>query len=294
MRRSSATPLALLAALPLASQAPPATDIWLADLTIREGRITIARPGNVTDRPGYDNQPAFLPDGTAFYYTAIGDDGQADVWRYDLAAGRAVRVTATPESEYSPTPLPGAAGFSVVRVERDSTQRLWRFAPDGAMPTLLVPDLPGVGYHAWADPGTLAAFVLGSPPALVVVALGTGRRDTLALGIGRALQTVPGRRTVSFAWRADSTTFWLAEADPVTRSATRLVLLPPGAEFHAWAPGGIALASAGTRIYQWDRTRPGGWIEAADLASAGVAAVTRLAVSPDGTRLAVVGVPAQR
>ena len=291
MSRSSPLGLALVVAARLAAQGPPATDIWLGDLTIREGRATVGRFTNVTARPGYDNQPAFLPDGASFYYTAIGDDAQADIWRYEITAGRATRVTATAESEYSPTPLPGAPGFSVVRVERDSAQRLWRFAPDGSGATLLVPDLPGVGYHAWADPGTLATFILGSPPALVVVALGSGGRDTVARDIGRALQAVPGRRSVSFAWRADSVTYWLAEADPVTRAATRLVLLPRGAEFHAWAPGGIVLASAGTRLYQWTRDGTGGWTEIADLAPAGLAVITRLAINADGTRIAVVGLP---
>ncbi|HXJ31465.1 MAG TPA: hypothetical protein VNG35_12540, partial [Gemmatimonadales bacterium] len=77
----------VLAALQAAAAppGPPGTDIWVADLTIRDGRVNVGKPLNVTARPGYDNQPAFLPDGSGFLYTRIGADGQADMWRYDFA-----------------------------------------------------------------------------------------------------------------------------------------------------------------------------------------------------------------
>ena len=44
-------------------QGPPATDIYLADLRVAQGRVTVGPPVNVTVRPGYDNQPFFLPSG---------------------------------------------------------------------------------------------------------------------------------------------------------------------------------------------------------------------------------------
>ncbi len=106
-------------------QAPPATDIYLAELRVSHGRASVGAPVNVTGRPGYDNQPMFLPDGRAFLYTSIREDSQADIYRYDIARATSSRVTATRESEYSPTPLPDGTGFSVVRVgsSRSATTR---------------------------------------------------------------------------------------------------------------------------------------------------------------------------
>src|SRR5258706_3624081 len=112
-------------------QGPPATDIYLAELRVSHGRASVGVPVNVTARPGYDKQPMFLHDGRAFLYTSIREDSQADIYRYDIARRTSSRVTATRESEYSPTPLPDGTGFSVVRVEADSTQRLWAFDLDG-------------------------------------------------------------------------------------------------------------------------------------------------------------------
>jgi hypothetical protein len=278
---------ALPAVAPLAAQGPPGTDIWVANLTLRAGRLTLGTPANVTARPGYDNQPAFLRDGSGPLYTRIGADAQADVWRYDLATRAARAVTTTPESEYSPTPMPDG-GFSVVRVERDSTQRLWRFDADGSNPTLLLERLKPVGYHAWTGARTLALFVLGTPNALVLADVGSDRADTVARDIGRSPQSIPGRHAASFVQHVDTTESWLAEVDGDTRAVRRLVRLPRGADFHAWTPGGLVLTTDGATLYQWDPRAAGPWVPVADLRALGLREVTRLAVSPAGDRLALV------
>lgn len=291
MPRTAPLVLALLAALqppaPHAAQGPLGTDIWLADITLRDGRVALGTPVNVTARAGYDNQPAFLPDGSGLLYTRIGADAQADVWRYDFATRSARAITTTPESEYSPTPIPGG-GISVVRVERDSTQRLWRFDADGTHPALLLERLRPVGYHAWTGERTLALFVLGSPNALVLSTAGSERADTVARDIGRSPQSIPGRHAATFVQRVDSTESWLADVDGETHAVRRLVRLPRGADFHAWTPGGLVLTSDGATLYQWDSHAAGPWVPVADLAALGLREVTRLAVSPGGDRLALV------
>lgn len=277
---------ALQAAIP--PQGPPGTDIWVADLTIRDGRVNLSRPVNVTARPGYDNQPGFLPDGSGFLYTRIGADGQADIWRYDFVTHAARAVTTTPESEYSPTVMPQSGGVSVVRVELDSTQRLWRLDRDGSHPALLFEKIKPVGYHAWAGDSALAMFVLGNPNALVLARLGTEQADTVARNVGRALQPIPGRRAVSFVQIEDSTESWLTELNADSGTVHRLVRLPRGAEFHVWVPGGLVVASDGTTLYQWDSHGTASWQPVADLGALGLKGVTRLALSPAGDRLAIV------
>lgn len=281
--------LALASAPSLRAQAPAEADIWLADVAVRGGRVQLGTPTNVTARSGYDNQPAFLADGSGFYYTRI-EGGQADVWRYDIGTGQATRLTDTPESEYSPIPLRDGTGFVVVRVEADSTQRLWRFAADGSAPTLLLPHLAPVGYHAWPTAERAVLFVLGEPSALVIAHVTTGRADTMARDVGRSIQPIPGRPAASFVQWVRGGEQWLAEVDVSTRAILRLVTLPRGAEFHTWLPQGIVLATAGTKLYEWAPLRGGKWRQVADLKRAGLRSVTRIAASPDGARLAIVGV----
>ena len=295
------TPLWLLVVLAAPSPAAaqiPATDIFVATLKVTKGPGGAAqwRVGplvNVTHRPGYDNQPCFLPGGRAFLYTVIGADAQADIYRYDLAAGKSTRLTTTPESEYSPTPLPDGRGFSVVRVEADSTQRLWAFDLDGSHPRLLLPGVQPVGYHAWIDSVTVALFVLGAPATLQFADLRTGKAETVARDVGRSPQPVPGRAAVSVVWRRDSTTRWIALVDGATRTPQPFAPLPDSADFHAWTPDGTLLASAGTRVLRWDPLAAR-WVAIADFAAAGLTSITRLAVSPSGDRLALVAIPAAR
>lgn len=282
------TPLLLLIALaaPAAAQVP-ATDIFVATLKGWQ----VGTPVNVTHRAGYDNQPSFLPGGRAFLYTVIGDDAQADVYRYDLASAASTRVTTTPESEYSPTPLPDGHGFSVVRVEPDSTQRLWAFDLDGSHPRLLLPGIKPVGYHAWIDAATVALFVLGTPATLQIADLRSGKADTVARDVGRSPQRVPGRAAVSFVWRRDSTTRVIAIVDAKTRTPQPFAPLPDSADFHAWTPDGTLLVTAGTRVLRWD-VSGARWVAIADFAAAGLTNLSRLAVSPAGDRLALVAIPA--
>src|ERR1044071_6706481 len=110
-------------------QAPSGTDIYVAPLERWAGPLPVGEPLNVTARAGYDNQPFFSPDGRSLYYTSA-RGGQSDIYRYDFAGKASAQVTATPESEYSPTVMPDGKHLSVVRVERDSTQRLWAFTLD--------------------------------------------------------------------------------------------------------------------------------------------------------------------
>lgn len=271
---------------PVVAQVP--TDIHLLELTASSGSlVAVGAPRAVTDRDGYDNQPAFTADGSALLYTSI-REGQADSYRYDLASGRTVRITRTAESEYSPTPMPGSPRFSVVRVEADSAQRLWSFAPDGVDARLVLEGVAPVGYHAWLPDGRrVALFVLGDPPTLRLADVATGEAEVVASDIGRSLQPVPGRAAVSFTHRIDGG-WWIRELD-VGSSAIRTVApLPAEDAYHAWTPEGGLLTAHGTRILRRSEEAGGTWVPVADVAEWGLGPVTRLATSPDGRHLAFV------
>lgn len=278
-------PVLLLAAT---LQGPPATDIYVADLTIQNGTIKLGTPRNVTRRAGYDNQPAFLPDDRSFLYTCILDGDQADICRYDARADSTSRVTRTPESEYSPTPLPDG-GFAVVRVERDSTQRLWRFDPSGERASLLLEGVKPVGYFAFAGTRTVGMFVLGRPASFQVADLTTGRADTIARDIGRTIGVVPNRRALSFVQRRSETEWWITVWD-TAGAVTPVVRTPPLVDFYTWLPNGDLLAGTGNKLLHWT-SGAADWVEIADFAAAGLTSITRLTTNTRGDRLAIVAVP---
>jgi hypothetical protein len=270
-------------------QGPPATDIYVAELTTEQGRIAIGAPRNVTRRSGYDNQPYFLSDGSAFLYTCVRETGQADICRFDLATNKNTQLTATTESEYSATPLPDG-GFAVVRVERDSTQRLWRFDSSGVRASLLLERVKPVGYFAFGDDHTVGLFVLGRPATFQIADLVTGGADTVATDIGRTIRQIPGRRALSYVKHVSETEWWITAYDLDTRASTPIVRTLEGVDFYAWTPGGALVAGGGSKLFAW-QTGAADWVEIADLASAGLTSITRLAISPRGDRIAIVAIP---
>ena len=277
-----------------AAQTPPNTEIYLARILHHGDSLVLTPPQNVTRRPGYDNQPSFLIDASGFLYTAIGDDGQADIWRYDIVTRRRTRLTNTPESEYSPTVMPGGTRFSVVRVERDSTQRLWSFALDGSDPQLVLRVLKPVGYHAWLDAFRLAAYVLGTPSTLHVIRRDGSGDEERARDIGRALQRIPGQQWYSFTQRDSTKALWIMAQPFEGGDVSQLVRTPPDNEFYVWAPDGTLFSASHGSLVRWNGVSGEGseWIPVASLEAAKVKNVTRLAVSPDGKWLAFVAEPA--
>ncbi|HEY9229767.1 MAG TPA: hypothetical protein VIP11_24160 [Gemmatimonadaceae bacterium] len=287
MRVTTLVALVVAASVSLEAQAP--TDIFLAPLSAQNGRPVVGTPVNITNRPGYDNQPSFTPDNRAILFTSTREDGQSDIYRYDIASKTTTRVTSTPESEYSATVMPGGTRFSVIRVEKDSTQRLWSFALDGSDPKLVIESLKPVGYHAWLSPTTLVMFVLGSPNALVYGDLRTGKMDTLARGIGRSLAKLPNGSGFSFTQTVDSAQRVKMMSGP-RATPQDLVSLPRGSQDLVWLDSGEIVTGSGSKLLAW-QSGAAAWSEVADFASAGLTDITRLAASPDGKWLAIVAMP---
>lgn len=281
---------ALLLASGAAGAQAPDTEIFLMPITSTDSGLAIGTARNITNRPGYDNQPGFTPDSLAILYTSAREDGQADIYRYDLASGEVTRLTATaPESEYSAAIIPGQPAIGVVRVERDSTQRLWRFPLDGGAPSVILPNVAPVGYYAWADSSTLFMFVLGDPPTLQRASVGDGAGQVVEDSIGRSIQRIPGGG-ISVVLKSSPDEWWIARVDPATNAIARLTRTRPGQEDYAWTPDGSLLQAEGATLYRW--TPGGAWRALVTFVDPGLARVSRLAVSPDGKWLAAVGMVA--
>lgn len=282
-----------------AAQAPPDTDIFVVSVTQNGSSWTFGEPANITRRAGYDNQPSFLPDGRSLLFTSQREKDQTDIYRYDFKTNATTQVTATPESEYSPTVMPGGKFFSVVRVEADKTQRLWKFPLAGGAASLVLDNVKPVGYHLWLDARTLALFVLGdekagTPNTLQLVTLKKDaptavEESTLHTSVGRSLQRVP-RRADSFSFvHKVAPDEWLIKIINVAAHQTELLTRTlPGSEDLAWLPDGTVLMAHDAKLFRFDPARPTGWQQVADFTGTGLRRITRLALSPKADRLALV------
>ncbi len=279
------------------SASAPRTDIYLATLGGSDEYVLLGRPRNLTPRVGYDNQPAFLPDGSALLFTSIRDDGQADVYRLSLQQEDAqpVRLTHTSSmSEYSPTPMPGG-GLSTVRVEPDGSQHLWRLSGVGTDVTRLVPALDNVGYHLWLTERRLALFLVTDPVSLVLAERGDRYQAALptaptpiASGIGRALARTSDGSSLVYVQSMDDQNGELRRLDLATGEISTWAPLPPGGsgDFALDHTSDAAFTVLGRTLL---RLPPDGerWLAVGQLIVPG-GEITRLAISAQGDRLAIV------
>jgi Tol biopolymer transport system component len=213
---------------------PPGTDIYELTFDGKLDMLGSAKPAAIATEPGYENQPFYTPDGSAILFTANRDGKQTDIYEFDRKTRRSRQLTATREGEYSATITPDGKGFSVIRVEADSTQRLWRFDRDGRNPRLVLTEIKPVGYHAWVDDDQLALFVLGQPSTLQHARVSTGKAVVVAQSIGRSLHRIPNSQTVSFVHRESPDNVWVKRFDPASGAVTPLVAWPRARTNATW------------------------------------------------------------
>lgn len=274
------------AVLAFGQSSPPGSDVYLAPLSLKDGSFTVGRWTNITARPGYDNQPFFGPDETYILFASIDTSGQTDVYSYDIARSTVSRVTKTPESEYSPTVIPGTNCFSTVRVEADGKQRLWQFDLDGANPRLVLAAVDSIGYHTWATDNTLGLFVLGEPHTLRIVDVSEDADRIAAFDIGRSLHTIPGTNAISFVQIVKEDEWWITRLDLESGTFNHLTRTLPRSQDFAWTPDGNVIMAQDSLLFRW--TGGDDWKPVAGFEPRGLKNISRLAVSPRGRWLALV------
>ena len=191
---------------------------------------------------------------------------------------------------------PDGKYFSVIRVEADSTQRLWKFPLTGGQPSLVLEKIKPVGYQCWIDDHTLALFILGqsargqvaTPNTLQLVDVRGEKAEVIAENIGRTIRRIPKQNRISFVVKT-SPQEWLMKAfDLQTHQVTTLIKTLPRSEDFAWTPSGVLLMTKGSQLFAWNPARDKDWVLVADFATAGLAGITRIAVSPKADKIAIV------
>ena len=276
---------------PTPNAAPPASDIFIVDVRKENGELKLGQPKKITDLPVYNNQPFFL-DGHTILYTSFRDK-QTDIYRYDVRTGKTTQVTNTPESEYSPTLMPDGKNISVVRVEADGTQRLWKFPLAGGAPSLILESVKPVGYHHWIDDHTLALFILGGtgkPNFLEIFDLSTGKSEFVTENPGRVIRKIPNQKNFSFVHKVAKDHWEIKSYDFRVHTTASLIATLPGVEDYTWLPDGKLLMAKDSKIFAVAPLTAARWTEVANYLIGGVTKITRIAVSPSGDRIAIVGV----
>ena len=261
--------------------AQPNTEIYLFDIRKEGDQFFLSDPRNITNNEGYDNQPSFWPDGKSLLYArTVGD--QTEIARYSLANGETTIISNTLQgSEYSPTAMPDGR-ISSIRLDTTGLQRLYAYDLEGNS-EVLVPELV-IGYHAWINKKEIVTFVLGDPATMQIINVNNGKANTVASNIGRSLHVIPNSGYFSYVDK--SAPQWVIGAMNSKEKKQQMTIALEGSEDYCWAPTGEIIMGQGSKLFHWKRAAS--WVQFADLANYNLEGISRLAMSPDGTVLAVV------
>jgi hypothetical protein len=268
------------------------SEILLFNAKIKKNSIGLSKPVNITNHPGYDNQPYFHADSPVVYYSSFDEFGRADILSYDYKSKKTAHITTTGEREYSPTLTPDRHFLSCIIQRDDGAQDLGKYPLAGGEPFVIINNLK-VGYHAWADDSHIAMFVLGAaegdPSTLHFIRLPTKQDTVVATNIGRSLHKIPGQRAISFIQRHE-TDSKIMRLETETMKVSALASTVANGDHISWTPLGQLLTSDGTKLFFMNPSDAGGGWRTVEVAEGPgmLIGVTRLAVSPDGKKIAVV------
>ncbi len=242
---------------------------------------------------GYNNQPQWVNNNELYLSVMTPRDTfQTDIYSLSFLNNVLTRVTATAESEYSPTLTPDRKNFSCVRVDvgRLPAQRLWMYPIDRTgVGRDLLPLHQSIGYHAWLTDKKVALFILdGNSNYLKIVNVEDQSSIQLMTGIGRSFGKLPDGK-LAFIQKATAQTWYIKSLDPISYSTDIVIQTLTGSEDFVILPDGTVFMSAGSKLYTYkvgDALKE--WREVMDFSKYGIFNIKRLSINRDQNRIALV------
>ncbi len=292
--------LALLASASTATAQINDSEVWVGSLDMSGGRLTISNLVNISNHPGYDNQPAFFADGSRLVFTSqiaeLDETGHAvQAVVYDIANG-------------SSAPMKGALGFSPTPAADGKSLMMLReghvVLRDSLGHETALTETKDAGYYARFDDRTWVLFMNDKQRRIVIYDATTKTLDTMAIGANTAPIRVPGKRAVTFvasepfpapegeAAKSVTRKIVLRQLDLNDRHVTTLATIPFATSgSHVWTSRGTLLIASGHTIYEWNPAHPDDWPKVAEFENPELQGLTRIALSPRGDRIALVSTP---
>lgn len=264
------------------------TDVFLLDIENSENGLEVNNMINVSKNSGYDNQPSFAND---FLLYAGNEAGQTEIKSFNLNTKVLNRVNKpTTGGEYSPQRTPDNKGYTAVRLDTSGLQRLYHYDDQGNA-KLLVDNLR-VAYYAFYDNTTILTTVLAENQLdLVLVDLKSMKLDTLLRNSGRSIHKIPGNSGMSYTSVNEEGNLEIFQLDLESMQSFFITQLPIGVQDYAWMGDSKMILGSNEALFLYDLFGNGQWEQIADLSTFSIKNITRLAVSPNGKKLAIVAEP---
>lgn len=258
-----------------------AQEIYLFDL---DKSLKTSNPVNISKNPdSYDNQPFFVDHNSLVFSSTR--NNQTDIRKYSIETETLTWITNTGSSEFSPAQVPKTRDlFSAVRLDQDGAQFLCSYNIEQSTASVLIPKLK-IGYYAWVKKNLLVSFVVNDQESSLVVSdLKSGRNRALQQNIGRSLHKIPGTRLISYVSKTN-VDWEIRSLDPKTGETKYIIFTLNKSEDMCWAPDGTILMGSNNELFKYHPEKDADWKLLNTFEYNGI---TRIGVSPDGQKIAIV------
>ena len=273
-------------------------DIYLIDIKKQEvGGLTFEKAVNISNHPGYDNQPSFTLDGKKVLYTAMTKDSTTDIYHYSFKKKKSSNFKSLPKtSEYSPTENEHSK-ILTVRVEEDGkTQRIWQSDNNGLNDKLYLDKVDSVGYFCLIpDTNILFAFILSNDGneghQLRMINTSTQEEILIDDQIGRCIRMTLDSSSVFYVRKMNDTTNLLRRYNFYQNRIYDVLETVDGAEDFLFYDNTRIWMAKDNKLYEyWIAAKFRHWseIKAFNDTNSHLKNITRMNLSPDKSRLVLV------
>jgi hypothetical protein len=263
------------------------TEVYLFDLKKTDDGYTLTNKKNISNNKGYDSQPHFYDNNTLLFSSSR--NGQTDIARFNIQDSSKVFLNSTPNGgEYSPQRIPGSDNVSAVRLDNSGLQRFYRYDLETGKSTELIRSLK-VAYPVWFNKKTVVSAVIGKNSLdLVTSDLQYKSNLTIQKNIGRSLHKIPNTNKVSFISKKEGT-WQIRSLDVGLLRTQKIVDINGKYEDMCWMSHGSILLARKNQILIYNPKTDKDWRVMTAISDSEIQNISRITVSPDGSKIAIVG-----
>tara|TARA_R110002073_G_scaffold53840_4_gene138902 strand:- start:105304 stop:106479 length:1176 start_codon:yes stop_codon:yes gene_type:complete len=268
------------------------TEVYLFDLIKTDSVYQLVNKKNISSNKGYDSQPHFYDNNTVLFSSTR--QGQTDIVKYDITTGKKIFINSTPKGgEYSPQRIPGSENISAVRLDESGLQRFYQYDINTGNSKELIRNLV-VAYPFWHSDKIVVSSVIGKGGLnLVTSDLKHKTNFTLQKNIGRSLHRIPNTNMVSYISKKNSE--WeIRSLDVIKLRTAKVIELNGKYEDICWLADGSILLARKNQILRFNPKTDTDWSVFFTIEDSQIQNISRITVSPDGTKMSIVGEEAPR
>lgn len=263
------------------------TEVYVFDISFAYEGLELLNARNVSNNEGYDNQPSFISNEALIF--AGNNNGQTDISEYNFTFNLQKWINSkTDGSEYSPQKFPSNNDLAAVRLDKNGKQRLYKYDSETGNSSELIKNLQVAYFAFYNDEKILATVLSGEEMDLVLIDLKTKSTDTLFENAGRSLQKIPKTNSMAYTLVNEEENLDLYVLEMGSHESFFICEMPFGTQDFVWLNDTQILTGMGSKLYMYDTLGLPEWNKVASLDEYGINNITRMSISPNGKKLALV------